>query len=184
MTQQSPEAQLLVQFLEASPKEISTFRHDTDDPISHDKSAAFSLDVTPDLLTHISNTEMGTWYYPKNLKHFIQSFQTKDWIIFGIVVFILVIFTVFGVRKCRKSRYVHYLANFFHIVLDISIRVLFLYIRKKMGMEHTHDDYIDLRRHAISGDYASIAENEYTDVKVYARINEETVQGREGCNES
>ena len=53
-----------------------------------------------------------------------------------------------------------------------------------MGMQHTHDDYIDLRRHAVSGDYASIAENEYTDVKVYARINEETVQGREGCNES
>ena len=53
-----------------------------------------------------------------------------------------------------------------------------------MGMEHTHDDYIDLRCHAVSGDYASIAENEYTDVKVYARINEETVLGREGCNGS
>ena len=110
---------------EHSADKIQSFSYDTPLKISHDKNPGFPPDgnsddlhnVTSRLTFNNTNPDVPFVLFSQNsyttasrplnyLRDFIRSVETKDWIIVCLVAFVLLIFTVFGVKQWRKVRYV------------------------------------------------------------------------------
>ena len=127
---------------EHSADKIQSFSYDTPLKISHDKNPGFPPDGNPDDLHNVtsrltfnntnpdvpfvlfSQKTYTTASRPLNyLRDFIRSLETKDWIIVCLVAFVLLIFTVFGVRQWRKVRYVLIITIYFFIFFDIVILI-------------------------------------------------------------
>lgn len=127
---------------EHSADKIQSFSYDTPLKISHDKNPGFPPDGNSDDLHNVtsrltfnntnpdvpfvlfSQKTYTTASRPLNyLRDFIRSLETKDWIIVCLVAFVLLIFTVFGVRQWRKVRYVLIITIYFFIFFDIVILI-------------------------------------------------------------
>lgn len=97
-----PESSILLNKSTGSSRELS-FYLSTSNPLDTN-SSIIQGPYSPE-----NATDTSFW---ENIKEMVGTVGIRDWIIASLTGILLVIFTVIGVKKCTKKKYVNQIINF------------------------------------------------------------------------